>query len=298
VSDNCSTGLTATGTVGAETGSGCSYSTTKSWTVTDNCGNIGTASQTVTYTRDTEFPVISSLTSPGGGLFALGTTATVTATFSDNCSVQSVVFGWDAEDLSPTSPTTTVNDPTSPTTGSYTYAAAGVYTVKVTVTDACGNSVSQPFQYVVIYEPRAGFVTGGGWIISPVGAYVASPLLTGKANFGFTSQYKKGATIPTGETEFQFQMASFKFHSTVYQWLVVSGARAQYKGTGTINGVGTFGFILTAIDGQLTGGGGTDKFRIKITDTLGAIVYDNLLNAPDSTDPTAIGGGSIVIHTK
>src|SRR5206468_3695128 len=59
VSDNCSSGLTATGTVGSETGSGCTFSTTKSWSVTDACGNTGTASQTVTYTRDTDVPVIS-----------------------------------------------------------------------------------------------------------------------------------------------------------------------------------------------------------------------------------------------
>jgi len=56
------------------------------------------------------------------------------------------------------------------------------------------------------------------------------------------------------------------FHSVVYEWLVVSGARAQYKGTGTINGAGNYGFLLTAIDGQINGGGGTDKFRVKIWD--------------------------------
>ena len=31
----------------------------------------------------------------------------------------------------------------------------------------------------------AGFVTGGGWINSPVGAYVPDPELAGRANFGF-----------------------------------------------------------------------------------------------------------------
>src|SRR5205814_502606 len=59
VTDNCSTGLTATGTVQPETGSGCSFSTTKTWTVTDACGNTGTNSQTVSYTRDTQNPVIT-----------------------------------------------------------------------------------------------------------------------------------------------------------------------------------------------------------------------------------------------
>ena len=40
------------------------------------------------------------------------------------------------------------------------------------------------------------------------------------------------------------------------------------------------------------GGGGTDKFRIRIYG-----VYDNQLGAPDGDEPTtALGGGSIVIH--
>ena len=37
--------------------------------------------------------------------------------------------------------------------------------------------------------------------------------------------------------------------------VIVAGARARYKGSGSINGPGDFGFILTAIDGQLPGGG-------------------------------------------
>ncbi len=47
------------------------------------------------------------------------------------------------------------------------------------------------------------------------------------------------------------------FHSSEYQWLVVAGAKAQFKGTGTINGsygsanTSGYGFILTAIDGKL-----------------------------------------------
>ena len=120
-------------------------------------------------------------------------------------------------------------------------------------------------------------------------------------SFGFVSKYQKGAAIPTGETEFQFQVANFNFHSATYEWLTVSGARAQYKGSGTVNGTGNCGFLLTAIDGQISGGGGVDKFRIKIWDKSrnDAIVYDNQLGATDSADPsTALGGGSIVIHKE
>ncbi|MBL0337579.1 MAG: hypothetical protein IPP73_20345 [Chitinophagaceae bacterium] len=90
VSDNCSIGLVATGTVGAESGSGCTYTTTKTWTVTDACGNVGTASQTVTYTRDTELPVITLAASTAvncNPTQAEIDAAFGTATVSDNCSV-------------------------------------------------------------------------------------------------------------------------------------------------------------------------------------------------------------------
>jgi hypothetical protein len=129
---------------------------------------------------------------------------------------------------------------------------------------------------------------------------VLAPTLTGKATFGFVSRYKKGMTTPDGSTEFQFHAASMNFKSTVYEWLVVSGARGQFKGIGTINGAGNYGFLLTAIDGQVSGGGGTDKFRIKIWDiATSAIVYDNNMGASDTADPvTVLGGGSINIQSK
>jgi hypothetical protein len=178
---------------------------------------------------------------------------------------------------------------------------SAVYQVQLQVIGTSFNS--QPTQgassgMVAIYDPSGSFVTGGGWINSPAGAYSPDPTLVGKATFAFVSKYANGAKVPTGETEFQFQVAKFKFNSTSYDWLVVSGAKAQYKGSGTINGAGNYSFLLTAIDGQLSGGGGSDKFRIKIIDKVsGRVIYDNQLGAADTTDPTTvIGGGSIVIH--
>jgi hypothetical protein len=182
--------------------------------------------------------------------------------------------------------------------GSHSYPAPGVYTVKLQVTDNSNNAVETIYRYVVVYDPQGGFVTGGGWINSPVGAYPANPALTGKANFGFAARYRPGANAPDGQTQFNFHVANFNFLSTSYQWLVVAGARAQFKGEGTINRTGSYGFLLTAIDGQVNGGGGVDKFRIKIWDkATGAIVYDNQMGAADDANPSqALGGGSIVVH--
>ena len=45
---------------------------------------------------------------------------------------------------------------------------------------------------------------------------------------------------------------------------MISGAKAQYQGTGTIDREGNYGFMLTVIDGQVDGG--EDTFRMKIWD--------------------------------
>src|SRR5439155_13945877 len=96
VSDNCSSGLVASGTEGAEQGTGCTRSVTKSWTVTDGCGNTGTASQTVTFTRDTQAPQITlAAASP---LSCNPTADDISAAFggatvSDNCSSGLVASG-------------------------------------------------------------------------------------------------------------------------------------------------------------------------------------------------------------
>jgi hypothetical protein len=84
---------------------------------------------------------------------------------------------------------------------------------------------------------------------------------------------------------------------------VVAGARAQFKGKGTIDGKGEYGFMLTCTDGQLPGGGDTDRLRIKIWDIgTGVIVYDNQAGSDDDaelgSDFTLVGGGKIVIHKE
>jgi len=184
-------------------------------------------------------------------------------------------------------------------TDTHTYVTPGVYTVMLTVDDNYGESDTEIYQYVVVYDSDGGFVTGGGWIDSPPGAYVPDPTVVGKANFGFVSKYQKGATTPTGETEFRFRAADLDFHSTSYQWLVVAGAKAMFKGDGEINGEGEYGFLLSAVDGALQGGGGNDKFRVKIWDKgTDSVIYDNQIGADEHGDPTTVvGGGSVVIHS-
>jgi len=170
----------------------------------------------------------------------------------------------------------------------HAYLSSGVYTVSVTVTDKDGGSDSKTCEYyVVVYDPNGGFVTGGGWIWSPKGAYTADPTLEGKATFGFVSKYQKGANVPSGNTEFQFHAGNLNFKSAEYEWLVVTGDKAIFKGSGTINSEGNYKFMLWAGDSK-----SGDTFRIKIwTENNGMelIIYDN-------GSEQLISGGSIVIH--
>lgn len=187
------------------------------------------------------------------------------------------------------------------------FSEAGVHEVCVRGTDEPGNT-SVPADdrkdaciLVVAYDASAGFVTGGGWIYSSQGACQYDEVCAGaagKANFGFVSLYKKGATIPTGNTEFNFVAGGLDFHFEAYEWLVVNinGTNAQYKGSGTINGSlspsgETYKFMLWAWDFGKTG---TDTLRIKIwyVDASNeVVVYDNGFQQ-------AIGGGNIVVHAK
>ncbi len=231
---------------------------------------------------------------PVEGPITVGTEIQASAEFSDPEEGETHDAEWEWGDDTKTN----MQEVTSPVAALHSYEDAGVFTIKLTVTDSGGGSGSSTFEYVVVYDPEDGFVTGGGWIDSPEGAYAAVPTLTGKANFGFVSKYKKGATTPTGNTQFVFHVADLNFHSTEYDWLVIAGPKAKLKGSGTINNAGDYGFMLSAIDGQVSGGGGADKFRIKIQDkSTDQVIYDNQMGAGDDADPaTVIGGGSIVIH--
>jgi len=278
--------------------------TTINATASDVAGNSSNCSFTITVTNPN--PVVTITAPANGSVFPVNSAVSFSGTFMD-VGGGTHAAGWTFDTITQAG---TLTEPTDFNPGTvsatHTFANAGIYLVSLVVNDSCGgvgssNTIDGLTAMVVVYDPNGGFVTGGGWIDSPLGAYAPNPTLVGKAIFGFQSKYQTGATIPVGSTEFRFQVAGLRFSSTSYDWLVISGPRAQYKGTGTVNSAGNFGFLLTAIDGQINGGGGGDRFRIKIWDRNNgdAIVYDNQLDAPDGSNPTTtLGGGRILIQKQ
>jgi probable HAF family extracellular repeat protein len=263
-------------------------------TVTDAFGSTATDTHTISVANAA--PVVTSLQLPGAPV-AAGTTVSIALTYTDAGSADTHSLDVDWADG-----TSSAAVSGGAATATHVYTTPGVYTVAVTVRDDDGgagsrSSITETPAYVVVYDPTGGFVTGGGWVSSPAGAcqLAGCGSATGKTTFGFVARYKTGATTPDGSTEIQVHTAGMRFTSTSYDWLVVAGTKAQYKGLGTINGGGSYGFMLTAIDGGSTG---SDRFRVKIWNaTTGEVVYDNQAGFDDGADPsTVLGGGSITIH--
>ncbi|MBI4321703.1 MAG: hypothetical protein HY675_24680, partial [Chloroflexi bacterium] len=192
-------------------------------------------------------------------------------------------------------------------TGEKAFASANLYNVMLTVTDGSitvsqsyyMNDETQP-HYVAINDPSGGFVTGGVVIASGPGACKLDSCYyntTGPATAGFNAKYLRGERTPKGQTEFQFPAGVLNFHGDTEDWLVVSGIHAQYRGSGRLNGVRGYDFLLSVIDGGL---GGVDKFRIKIWERAsGRVMYDSQMGAVDTADPVspiASGSGNVVIH--
>lgn len=250
-------------------------------------------------------PTVGRISAPADAV-AVNTEVNASADFTDPGVLDTHTALWDWDDGSTSAGTVYETNGSGFVTGKHAYTTPDVYAVTLTVKDKDGDSAESTLQFIVVYDPEAASVTGGGWIESP--PEVCSYEADAKASFGFASMYKKGANVPTGETEFRHKACGLNFHSSGYDWLMVAGAKAIVKGKGTVNGTGSYGFTLTAVDAGIDGNDSfdTDRFRIRIWDTMGTedeaddvVVFDNQVceETGNDADPcTEISGGNIVIH--
>ena len=170
------------------------------------------------------------------------------------------------------------------------YTNADIYSPIITVTDNHGASDnSSPFEYLAVYKPTPqGLFSGASKFTTPVGSYAADTSLSGQVKFGITAKYED--QTPTGKASMEFKAANFEFESTSVTILVTSNGKATLRGTGTVNGAGSYTFLATGIDDA------NDTIRFQIKDSSNTIVYDSQQGATDTTNPTASVTGQVIVH--
>ncbi len=134
----------------------------------DAAGNGNSAStstdNTVTWNPATgnAAPVVTISSPTFGQLYAKGS-ANVNLSASwvdaDGPNPHTCTINWDDGVTQPG----VVNEASRTCTKAHTFSNAGVYTINVTLCDSLGGCGTATV-WVVVYDPSAGFVTGGGWI--------------------------------------------------------------------------------------------------------------------------------------
>ena len=173
-----------------------------------------------------------------------------------------------------------------------------IYTVTTTCTDGSNNSVIKTSTVLVPKSMKGGSGTTvaiDGKSVRQGAAPLVEPIVLGIVNFDFAS---KAATSRSSRNEslINLLVGKLEFRTLGFESKTVSGARAQFKGLGTVNNLAGYRYILTVIDGQAPGGDGVDRFRLKVwNEKTGETVFDNQMGAGDDADPTnVVGAGSSI----
>jgi hypothetical protein len=158
--------------------------------------------------------------------------------------------------------------------------------VRATVSDEDGGTSAPAFyQSVVVFDAEGAFVTGGGFYDVGLG--------DAKAHFTITARFLHEGTVPNGRATVWNPSEHIDFESTAIEMLVAAGNRAQFWGTGTLNG-SPARFRITAVDG----GEGPDAIRIELWNAAGSmLLYDSQPGAAQDAPPTTMTeGGKIHVH--
>jgi hypothetical protein len=149
----------------------------------------------------------------------------------------------------------------------------GTTTVTCIATDTSGNTATCSFTVTVVTPPSTASakVTGGGDIA----------VVGGTATFGMVEITSADGT-PKGNFTYQDHATGRMVKSTQITAVVVTGTHARIFGKATVNGSGSFDFVLD-VDDLGEPGANVDTFRIEMSDGYVA-------------GGTVLDGGNIQIH--
>ena len=265
--------------------------------VTDGRGGRDTSTATVTVANAAPTIVAGSLTGPTSPIPLLAGRASVPIAFEfkdpaarNDVYAAEIACGNDVV-LRPT------NIPVGEYSGAGTlsvtcaYTTPGIYTVRATVSDEDGGT-SAPAYYrdVIVYDPAGASVMGSGF-------YSGDGQGKTKTHFAFNASFASGASSPNGSVRLWIPGGQLNFEATAVEMLVAAGNRAQFWGTGTLNGAAAR-FRITVVDGDAAGAKRTaDAIRVELWNAAGAPLYDTQSGAAqDAPALTPVEGGNIQIR--
>jgi peptide methionine sulfoxide reductase MsrA len=204
--DNCDA-VTPVATNSGITQNGCYRSKTRTWNVTDACGNAAVAvSRTVTWKVDLTAPVV--VCNPGGNItVCAGTTVDLKPSANDNCD-------------GPLQPVCTRSD-NQPLSAAY---PVGVTTVTCTATDACGNTGSCSITVTVAANPTCSITPPANL---PAAGSTGNTLTSSSTN-ATSYQWSLVGTDPTGTP-----------------WTITAGATSPTVTYTAGTGIGYFKLVVT-----------------------------------------------------
>ncbi len=170
--------------------------------------------------------------------------------------------------------------------GEHKYKKPGLYTVKVSVTNADGETGWNFLEYAVIVHRKAGALAMAGTFDDPAGA--------GEASIAANVKYKLKGKFPSGKV--LFTLGDMSFVSQKLDWMAVSGRKAWVRGQGQLNEVGGYEFLLSVCDDRKNV---NDLVRVKVWKANGkmeTVIYDSQPDSPlDALAITPMKTGKITI---
>jgi PKD repeat protein len=171
-------------------------------------------------------------------------------------------------------------------TGEHKYGKPGLYTVKVTVTNAYGRTGWNSLEYAVIVHRKAGALAMAGTFDDPAGA--------GEASIAANVKYKLKGKFPSGKV--LFTLGDKSFVSEKLDWMAISGRKAWVRGQGQLNGVGGYEFLVSVCDDRKNV---NDLVRVKVWKANGkmeTVIYDSQPDAPlDALAVTEMKTGKVTL---
>lgn len=307
---------------GVDPGTSCSFEGGDTTTPRFTCSDDGTFEVTISandginpaasdsaIVQVRNAPPVLAITAPRAWqLFRAGTAVDLQAPFTDGANDTHVCrVDWDDQSV----------DSYAAAGGNcnkaHTFRHAGMYTIKVTVTDDDGGADSESVM-VVVYDPAGAFANADGSVVSPPGALTTHSGASGEEWFHLTGRYNRVTdTVPLGTAKTWLTGTDFLVDAGNggLEWLVVTpDGKIAAKGTGFIQGKPErYGFVFYGYDscaGRATGcQPGADRFRVVVWPlSAGAnpgtgTVYDNRPQAGydvDVSEPQELRSGIVTIH--